>query len=270
MALIQCEECGHTVSDSARACPKCGCPIAAVNKTPRRVPEGKPKNNKLWLWFAAAVAALCLIGGGVYAFTKAGPKTKVQYRQTTEIDDNGTHTTIKNVDNSVTDNEMQSEPQKLQVTKVEYAHCLAPQAGNTYYGMNMCDGNLTTAWAVKLSNDAIWGGEGNLYGPTFWVKGKKLSYIIIRNGYCKNNKSFNNNTRASWISFNILNADGSSRDYCDMDLNDTQSSQRINFSRDLDPNNITKIQMTFTEGCFYHGAKWDDLCISEVEFWGYE
>lgn len=26
MALIQCEECGHTFSDSLSSCPECGCP----------------------------------------------------------------------------------------------------------------------------------------------------------------------------------------------------------------------------------------------------
>lgn len=28
MALIKCEECGHMISDSARKCPKCGCPVS--------------------------------------------------------------------------------------------------------------------------------------------------------------------------------------------------------------------------------------------------
>lgn len=28
MALINCPECGHTVSDKAAACPRCGCPIS--------------------------------------------------------------------------------------------------------------------------------------------------------------------------------------------------------------------------------------------------
>lgn len=31
MALIKCEECGKEVSDKAKACPNCGCPIASLN-----------------------------------------------------------------------------------------------------------------------------------------------------------------------------------------------------------------------------------------------
>ncbi|MBR6374799.1 MAG: zinc-ribbon domain-containing protein, partial [Alloprevotella sp.] len=28
MALIQCKECGHMISDKATTCPKCGCAVA--------------------------------------------------------------------------------------------------------------------------------------------------------------------------------------------------------------------------------------------------
>lgn len=27
MALIECSECGQMVSENAKSCPKCGCPI---------------------------------------------------------------------------------------------------------------------------------------------------------------------------------------------------------------------------------------------------
>ena len=29
MALIKCSECGNDVSDKAKACPNCGCPVKA-------------------------------------------------------------------------------------------------------------------------------------------------------------------------------------------------------------------------------------------------
>ena len=44
------------------------------------------------------------------------------------------------------------QPKKLKVSKVEFGHCLAPQAGNTYEPRNMCDGNPSTTWAVGLYN----------------------------------------------------------------------------------------------------------------------
>lgn len=31
MAIINCPECGKTVSERAKACPNCGCPIEALN-----------------------------------------------------------------------------------------------------------------------------------------------------------------------------------------------------------------------------------------------
>ncbi|MEW8005257.1 MAG: zinc ribbon domain-containing protein [Candidatus Thiodiazotropha sp.] len=34
MALIDCEECGHKVSDTAATCPSCGAPIEAGHVTP--------------------------------------------------------------------------------------------------------------------------------------------------------------------------------------------------------------------------------------------
>ena len=33
MALIKCSECGHMISDKARKCPKCGCPLALLEIT---------------------------------------------------------------------------------------------------------------------------------------------------------------------------------------------------------------------------------------------
>ena len=33
MALINCSECNHEVSDKAEACPKCGAPIAQARET---------------------------------------------------------------------------------------------------------------------------------------------------------------------------------------------------------------------------------------------
>lgn len=39
MALINCSECGHQVSDKATACPNCGCPIETQLPPPIPEPE---------------------------------------------------------------------------------------------------------------------------------------------------------------------------------------------------------------------------------------
>lgn len=36
MALIKCSECGHTISDKAKKCPECGCPIEGKSTTKKR------------------------------------------------------------------------------------------------------------------------------------------------------------------------------------------------------------------------------------------
>lgn len=42
MALINCSECGHQVSDKAKTCPNCGCPIEI--QLPPPIPEqGQPQ-----------------------------------------------------------------------------------------------------------------------------------------------------------------------------------------------------------------------------------
>ena len=42
MALIQCKECGATVSDLAESCPKCGAPIAKKPSVEQQQPAYPP------------------------------------------------------------------------------------------------------------------------------------------------------------------------------------------------------------------------------------
>lgn len=59
MALIKCKECGATIPDKTKACPKCGCQV----DTPKRF--GK-------LWIALGVLALVFIIGGSVTYFKTG------------------------------------------------------------------------------------------------------------------------------------------------------------------------------------------------------
>lgn len=174
-----------------------------------------------------------------------------------------------------------SNPKKLKVSKVTSKWHLNPQAGNTYEASHMCDGKPSTTWAVTLTDkygdenpqlEWEWINMGCwLEGPVFYVKCKKLSHIILYNGYCKNQASFKNNSRAAYISFYNCDLDGPpfGSSLFSGDLKDTMKPQRLDVSLNEETNHdIKKIQMVFTD--FYHGEKWDDLCISEVEFWGYE
>ena len=83
MALIECKECGHKVSDKAECCPNCGCPIeeimsadASNNTNVSQVYDDAvqfddipPKKSKGWLWTIVVILVLAAIGVGVWLFT---------------------------------------------------------------------------------------------------------------------------------------------------------------------------------------------------------
>lgn len=168
----------------------------------------------------------------------------------------------------------QGAPVKLKVVKVSCHGSLAPQGGNTYSPSNMLDGNIATAWAINLDS-AIYDCDA-LYGPYFEVPCKKLSHIIIRNGYAKSASAYINNARASYIYFEVETNDGweDLGDCCGegfgVNLKDTPDPQRLNAPLNESwNNNIKTIQMVFPFGNFIKGTKWNDLCISEIEFWGW-
>lgn len=61
MALIRCSECGHEVSDKAKACPKCGNKMAA----------SRDKGNNT-IKIVGAVAVVALLIGGAFLFLNKG------------------------------------------------------------------------------------------------------------------------------------------------------------------------------------------------------
>ena len=175
-------------------------------------------------------------------------------------------------DTNASASKAQGVPELMKVINVEYDNSLASQTGNTYEARNLCDGFSTTAWAISLEN-AVYDND-MLYGPTFTIKCKELSHIIIRNGYGKNETSYKNNTRAARVVFYSCDEQGKEHILYDGFLKDTPSPQRLEIaSEKKGDNEIKRIGMKFyaqRDGGFYTGEKWNDLCVSEVEFWGYE
>lgn len=150
------------------------------------------------------------------------------------------------------------------------------QAGNSYSATNMFDSNPSTGWAVRLSQ-TNYDSQPYLYGPMFKVNGSKIDHIVIRNGYHKNSDIFKKNTRASWIRISRASAGNypSSSDILwEGPLSDTMSPQTLYVSRIYDQSRPTeRLIITFSskdDDQYYHGSKWDDLVISELEFWGKE
>ena len=46
MALIECSNCGHMISDKATKCPKCGCPIG--RQTSKGSEKWQEKNQEIY------------------------------------------------------------------------------------------------------------------------------------------------------------------------------------------------------------------------------
>lgn len=65
MALIQCTECGAMISDQAKSCPKCGCPVEHDDQ----VEESSNRPRRIGKWILVAVIAILAIGSGVAYFT---------------------------------------------------------------------------------------------------------------------------------------------------------------------------------------------------------
>lgn len=85
MALIKCEECGKEISDKAKACPFCGCPIEKENpasqdqepqaeETPNDHEsetisfDAKPEKSKRIKIIASSLAFVVLLGVAAFAF----------------------------------------------------------------------------------------------------------------------------------------------------------------------------------------------------------
>ena len=166
--------------------------------------------------------------------------------------------------------ETDDSPVKLTVMNAEYWDNVADQGTNTYVPTNMLDGDPTTAWAVNLDNASY--NNDNLYGPIFTLRCRKLSHIIIRNGYAKCQETYNNNARALRIIIcNANDEDETASFLFKGSLNDTPEWQTLRIGQNLACNNdIRKIQLIFPVDGLRKGSKWNDLCISEIEFYGYE
>ncbi len=167
-----------------------------------------------------------------------------------------------------------NDTEKLSVENVEYLDNVVNQGTNTYVPSNMLDGDPATAWAVNLDNASF--DSDKLYGPVFTLNCSKLSHIIIRNGYAKSQDAYKNNARALHIIFcnaEMVGDEDEATSYLyDGMLEDTyDANQILEIASNASCNqNINKIQMIFPKDGIRYGAKWNDLCISEIEFYGYK
>lgn len=169
---------------------------------------------------------------------------------------------------------------KLKVSNVrDYPARLAPQGRNTYYAKNMFDGNPNTCWAINMK-DLVCDAEHS-WGPSFDINAKKINYIRILNGNAKSNTSYRDNTRAAWIIIFRTDEDIEENEWGDSVpvseiiyegyLKDVMDYQTLRVNPRFDNSRPTK-RVGIIFGCspddFYMGSKYDNLAISEIEFYG--
>ena len=61
MALTKCDECGAVVSSLAKACPKCGAPVATVEMMKTLLDPEKSREFQRHLWATSTVWAILLL-----------------------------------------------------------------------------------------------------------------------------------------------------------------------------------------------------------------
>ncbi len=81
MALIKCKECGNMISDKAKACPKCGCPLDAYSDPQPQenndyIPDYYPEDNhkKRNRYIIIALIVVVILGGVGYLLFGVGKK----------------------------------------------------------------------------------------------------------------------------------------------------------------------------------------------------
>ena len=169
-------------------------------------------------------------------------------------------------------------PMKLSVSNINDGpnSVLPNQAGNSYHAKNLFDGNRKSAWSVTLDN-TNYGSAPKLWGPTFDVNAKKISYFVVKNGYGKNSDIYYKNTRPTWIMFYRLQgypgAEPDSKDILyEGPLNDTMDAQTLSVRPQYDQSRPTnRIGIAFKakgEGGYAYGSRWNDLTLNEVEVYG--
>lgn len=217
----------------------------------------------------AFLIAILLIGCGNKAESKSDSsedRTESSYSDSSaDKDDN---TSVKN-----------NEPvtRLLVVDVMDGTKVLGNQAGNSYGAINLVDGDPATGWAIKLS--ALPPGTGLIDGPSMNVNAKKIAYVNLKNGYGKNKDSFNKNSRAAWIEIvRMESGDESAPENIIYSgpVKDVMEFQSLPVNNQFDNSRPTgRVRLKFkpyaagkSNDGYYMGSKWDDLVISEIEFYG--
>ena len=124
--------------------------------------------------------------------------------------------------------------------------------GYTYYASNVLDKNTKTAWNEGATDVGI--GESLTF---FSSKKQSVSGIRILNGYCQDTKTYYNNNRVKTM--RIWFSNGNSYEYVINDAFGVYTDIEFVEEQVCDMVVLTILDV-------YRGYKYNDTCISEVEF----
>lgn len=155
-----------------------------------------------------------------------------------------------------------------------------------YFTFNLFDDNSNTA--IALNSNVMVNKDGNSYFRILLLKSIIVDRIVILNGYCKSINTYSNNNRVKELKFEFSSVERiivSNGVYNETIINDKGQAEKIKFEykKVYDTNiilndngvfqdvsigklsNFNSIDVTIMDT--YPGIKYDDTCISEIEFW---
>ncbi len=130
-----------------------------------------------------------------------------------------------------------------------------------YMPFNLFDNNLNTAVAINITNKQP---LDEVKGPYFHLQFKNnysIDRIDIKNGFDINNILYNKNSRAKEIIISFL-TNNIELFATNIVLQDISNVQSINFKIPILFNMISIYVYSS-----YPGTKYDDICLSKIEFW---
>ncbi|MBD5507436.1 MAG: hypothetical protein HDR05_05180 [Lachnospiraceae bacterium] len=135
-------------------------------------------------------------------------------------------------------------------------------SAGTYTAEALFDGDRDTCWAEGVDGD----GEGQ-YIEIYFSTPIYLTDIFLLNGYMKNEDVFNNNGKIDRVEFAF--SDGYSfemqlDEYTYQDIVEQSYSDWLKYDS---PIYTEYLKITILEAS--SGEKYDDICLSELEVWGY-
>lgn len=233
---MYCGYCGEKIQNNCVRCPRCG---NFVDEYDGVVGTRKDKSNSGLLALLIGLIGLAVILSMIFIIY--GIKQKNNNKNT------------EDTTGEIYVEKEESYPAIPEFTRVVASSTLPNALGYTYYAENVMDKNRKTAWNEGATEE----GEGETL--TFYADGKqRVSGIRILNGYCQDSKTYHNNNRVKRI--RIWFSDGTSCDHVIHDVFDEYTNIEFTDGKICDT-------VVFTIMDVYKGSKYNETCISEIEFY---